>query len=99
MRLIKWVGGKTRVSLLTARTASFLDEVCKLRSFTHLLVTSRHSSSSAHAFQHAIHLEILASDADLEAYVKSETQQDRRLAGYLKQDPSLQGELVRTVFG
>ena len=78
---------------------SFLGEIYKLRHLAHLLVTSRHSSSVAHLFPDPLRLEIHASNTDLEMYVRSKTQQDHHLARIVRQDLSLQEEIVVTVVG
>ena len=76
---------------------TFVGEIQKLGSSAHLLITSRHSISIAPNFPDAMHLELHASDTDLEAYIRSKTQQDRHLARYVEQDPSLQEEVVATI--
>ena len=76
---------------------SVLGEIYKLENRPRLLITSRHSSSIANICHDAIHLEIQASDTDLEIYVRSKIQQDRHLAHYVDQDSSLQKDIVRKV--
>lgn len=78
---------------------TFVREIPKLGSSAHLLITSRQSISIAREFPDAMYLELHASDTDLEVYIRSKTQQDRHLARYVGQDPSLQEEVVATIIG
>ncbi len=78
---------------------SVLVEIYKLENLPHLLITSRHSISIANICHDAVHLEIQASDTDLEIYVRSKIQQDRDLAGYVDQDSFLQEDIVKTTVG
>ena len=76
---------------------AFVAEIYKLRSHAHLMVTSRPASAIAHAheleFQGAIHLEIHATNTDVEMYIRAKIQ----LARYLKQDVPLQEKVVATI--
>lgn len=52
---------------------SFVGEIEKLRTFSHLLVTSREGSPLPTTLHDAIHLNIHASDTDLESFIRSKT--------------------------
>ena len=77
----------------------FIAEICRLRSVANLLITSRNDILIEGKFQGATHLKVHASDTDLENYIRSKTQQHQTLARYVKEDPSLQDEIVAKIIG
>ena len=81
----------------TTTASAFIDELHKLRSVANLLITSREVKSLEREFHDAIHRKIMATNTDLEHYVRSKTQQDRRLALHIREDPSLQDDIVAKV--
>ena len=76
-----------------------IDELQKLKAVANVLVTSRKIESIELAFRGATHLEIHALNTDLEIYIRSKTQEDRRLKDYMRRDPSLQETVVETIVG
>ena len=78
---------------------TLIGQLQKLGAVANVLVTSRQIESIELAFRGAAHLAIHALNADLEIYIRSKTQEDRRLKDYIKRDPSLGETIVETVVG
>ncbi len=81
----------------TTTASTFIDEIHRVRSVANLLITSRQVKTLERDFHDAIHRKIVATNIDLEHYVRSKTQQDRRLALFTREDPSLQDDIVAKV--
>ena len=75
----------------------FICEIHKLRATANVLITSRQIESIELAFRDATRLKIHALDSDLRTYTESKTLEDRQLARYVKEDPSLQTEIVEKI--
>ncbi|KAH0553143.1 hypothetical protein GP486_006671, partial [Trichoglossum hirsutum] len=63
----------------------------------HLFCTSRHISDVGGSLVSSTHIEIRASDADIEAYVQEQIKSKNRLLGFCREDAALQDEVLAAV--
>ena len=74
----------------------FLTEIRKLPSI-HLLVTSRHVLTIEREFDKAVSVEITASNEDVRRYLESRMERERRLARYVRTDPTLKETIISII--
>ncbi|KIX98300.1 uncharacterized protein Z520_05601 [Fonsecaea multimorphosa CBS 102226] len=82
-------GNNTRGELLT--------EIQKLPSNARILITSRYSPKIDEGFENVPHIEIRATNQDVELYVKGRIEKERSLAAHVLRDRPLTEEVIETV--
>jgi hypothetical protein len=77
--------------------STLVDELLRLPTTTHLMVTSRYLPSIETQLSGLCRLEICASDADVRTYLEKEIQRGSRLRRHVQADPSLKDAILDSV--
>ena len=82
---------------LEERRQILLDELRKLRDYVKLLVTSRHIPTIERYFEPEKHLEIRASDEDIQNYLRFRIANSTRLERHVTKYPNLLEEIIAKI--